>query len=102
STRLANLLAARLATLIRRVPHRHEQFLLASLLQSVRDIKREGVVAAAVLANLVVVDPHACLPIDGPEVQQQALSGPRSRHAKHSPIPELLVRSDALPHARQS
>jgi hypothetical protein len=93
--RLADLLAARLVSVVRGVEHAHDQLLRTVGLQRIGDVERERVVAAAVLAHLLAVDPDARCPVDGLEVQQHA---PPGRPPKRAAIPEPLGR---LHHPRQ-
>src|SRR3954465_7610248 len=71
--RLLDLLAARLRSLVAGVPDADDDFLLALRLQGSGDVEVDRVVTALVLAGLLAVDPDDRVPVDGAEVQQQAL-----------------------------
>ena len=99
---LAHLLAARLRAGVGRVPDRHDHLLLAAGLERVGDVEAEGVVAAAVLADLLAVDPDRRLPVHRAEVQQHAPALPVP--AGTSNVRRYQSRSfslDRLHHARQ-
>ena len=67
-----DLFPFRLEARVRRIPHRHDQFVGARLHRG-RDVDRERIVTTHVLANLLAVDPHRALPVDRTEVEQQPL-----------------------------
>src|SRR5215472_12233911 len=89
--RPAYLLAARLSAGIGRIQHRDQQFIQARLLQRIRNIKSEAVVAAAVTANLLAVDGNGCLEIYGAEIQNNASSAPRGWQLKLAPVPQSVI-----------
>lgn len=77
AARVEALLADRrvLAALrVRRVVDADDQFLGAPRLQRVRDVGAELVVTALVVGDLLAVDIHLGLPVDGAEVQLEALA----------------------------
>ena len=96
---LVDLLAARLIAGVGRVQHRDDDLLRAARAcrASVMS-KLKRVVAAAVGAQLLAVDPDRGLPIDRAEVQQHPLAGPGGGQLERAAIPECFV---TLHHARQ-
>ena len=91
ATGLVDLLATRLITRIRGIPHAHNHLLGLSRIQDSCDVAREGVIAAAVCSNLDTIDPHAGIPVDRTEVQQCALIAPLCGHSELAPVPDSLV-----------
>ena len=94
------LLAARLRPLIRRIPDANEQF-IGTRLEMGGDIERKRIGAAAVIAELRPVEPHARVPVDGVEAEHDPLPLPRLRHGDRAPVPEQLLLRNAPPHPRQ-
>ena len=97
---MRHLLAARLRAFIDRVPRRNDQFLLSFRLQCLRDVERKIVVAAAMLAELLAVEPNGRFPVHRAEMQQHAIV-PILVDGERAAIPQLVWLIDAHHHAGQ-
>ncbi|MBA7669410.1 hypothetical protein ES703_77540 [subsurface metagenome] len=89
------LFAARLEPLVAGVPHAHDDLLRPRGLQHAGDIDGKRIVTTTVVRCLFAVDPDSCFPINGPEMQQEALARPLPGHIKPAAVPEH-VRLDYL------
>ncbi len=76
SAGVRDLLAARLRAGVDRVPSRDDEFLFAVGLEGLGDVEGKVIVAAAMLAQRLPVDPDRRLKVDGSEMEQQPLPVP--------------------------
>ena len=93
AARRERLLAAGVAAVVRRVIYLHLQSVLSGAVHQCRNVEREGVVAAFVLAGLLAVHRHHALPVHGLEVQQHplALGQPALGHGKRAAVAEVGI-----------
>ena len=96
-----HLLSAGLRPLVGRIPHAHDQFLIACPLQGRGDIEGERIVAAAMSAHLPSVHEHVRFPVDRSEMQEHSRSARDCTRPERPAVPDALLIRDGRRNATQ-
>ena len=98
---MQRLLAAQLPAGVVRIAHRDHQLVRPAAMQGAAKVEGEGIVPATVGAQRFPVDEDLGAPVDGAEMQHDAVLKPRGGDGKLPPVPQPLIRQQRLHHPGQ-